>query len=298
MTTRREIEQRWRSLGEIRDIMSSMKMIAYMETRKLARFLSVQQRMLADIEEMAGDLLAHFPGVGPPPAPPRRAAVLLGTERGFCGEFNEDLARWLDATGSGLAPGSVIAVGRRLGIRLADERRVRQAIEGASASEDVPAVLDAIAQAIAPLQQPGGVELAVVYHGHEPRGLRERLLFPPFADRPQPKRRYSHPPLLDLPPQALFAALLDRYLFAALHATLYTSLMAENEHRVQHLDAAIRHLDDRRGELARRGRVLRQEEIVEEIEVILLSVETPVVPRAATGSGHAPLDAPAPRGRS
>jgi len=288
MTLRRESEQRWRSLGEIRNIMNSMKMIAYMETRKLARFLSIQQRMVADIEEMAGDLLAHFAAVGPPPAPARRAAVLLGTERGFCGDFNDSLVRWLDASGSGLAPGSVIAVGRRLGIRLADEPRVQGAIEGAAASEDVPAVLDTLVQAIAPLQQhPGGVALTVVYHGHDPRGLRERQLFPPFADRPQPKRRYGHPPLLNVAPQRLFAALLDQYLFAVLHATLYESLMAENEHRVQHLDAAIRHLDDRRAELARLGRVLRQEEIIEEIEVILLSVEAP-----AAGLRRAVLERP------
>jgi len=276
MTTRREVEQRWRSLGEIRDIMNSMKMLAYMETRKLARFLSVQQRLVADIEEMAADLLAHFPGVRPPPAPARRAAVLLGTERGFCGEFNEDLARWLGAPGRGPGPGDVIAVGRRLGIRLADEPRVRDTIEGAAASEDVPAVLDALAQAVTGLQrQTGGVALSVVYHGNEHGGLRERLLFPPFADGPRPTRRYGHPPLLHVPPQELFAALIDQYLFAVLHATLYTSLMAENEHRVQHLDAAIRHVDDRRTELARLGRVLRQEEIIEEIEVILLSVESP-----------------------
>lgn len=276
MTTRREIDRRWRSLGEIRNIMNSMKMLAFMETRKLARFLAIQQRLVSDIEEMAGDLLAHFPSIGPPPAPERRAAVLLGTERGFCGDFNEDLARWLDASGSGLAADSVIPVGRRLGMRLADKHRARQTIAGAASSEDVPAVLDAIAQAIASLhQQPGGAALTVVYHGHDPAGLRERVLFPPFADRPQPRRRYGHPPLLNVPPQALFAALVDQYLFAVLHATLYTSLMAENEHRVQHLDAAIRHLDDRRTELARLSRALRQEEIIEEIEVILLSVEAP-----------------------
>jgi F-type H+-transporting ATPase subunit gamma len=43
---------------------------------------------------------------------------------------------------------------------------------------------------------------------------------------------------------------------------------------VQRLDAATRHLDRRQNELARQSRALRQEEIIEEIEVLLLSIDT------------------------
>ena len=80
-----------------------------------------------------------------------------------------------------------------------------------------------------------------------------------------------HPPLLNLSPQALLGELTDHYLFAALHAMLYTSLMIENQHRASHLDGAVKHLDDESDKLARHCNVLRQEEIIEEIEVILLS---------------------------
>jgi F-type H+-transporting ATPase subunit gamma len=52
---------------------------------------------------------------------------------------------------------------------------------------------------------------------------------------------------------------------------LYTSLMMENHHRVTHLEGAVKHLDDQSEDLARQGNTLRQEEIIEEIEVILLS---------------------------
>ena len=47
--------------------------------------------------------------------------------------------------------------------------------------------------------------------------------------------------------------------------------MAENERRVQHLNAAVDHLDEKSLDLQRRANALRQEEIIEEIEVILLS---------------------------
>ena len=53
-------------------------------------------------------------------------------------------------------------------------------------------------------------------------------------------------------------------------AVLYP-LMAENRRRMQHLEGAIRRLEERTSELALKRNALRQEEITEEIEVILLS---------------------------
>jgi F-type H+-transporting ATPase subunit gamma len=54
---------------------------------------------------------------------------------------------------------------------------------------------------------------------------------------------------------------------------LYSSLMAENQRRIQHMDAAVRRLERTSTELLQKRNVLRQEEITEEIEVIMLSVE-------------------------
>jgi F-type H+-transporting ATPase subunit gamma len=52
---------------------------------------------------------------------------------------------------------------------------------------------------------------------------------------------------------------------------LYTSLMMENHQRVAHLEGAVKHLGGESAELASKCNGLRQEEIIEEIEVILLS---------------------------
>ena len=49
--------------------------------------------------------------------------------------------------------------------------------------------------------------------------------------------------------------------------------MAENHRRVQHLEGAVEHMDDKIGQLKGQCNALRQEEIIEEIEVILLSTE-------------------------
>jgi len=52
---------------------------------------------------------------------------------------------------------------------------------------------------------------------------------------------------------------------------LFAALMAENQRRVQHLEQAGQHLEREVDALGKRRNMLRQEEIIEEIEVILLS---------------------------
>ena len=118
----------------------------------------------------------------------------------------------------------------------------------------------------------GAFSLTVFYHRADATGIRSVRVLPPFQESP-PSPRFAFPPRLTLEPEAFFAALLDHYLFAALHAIAYTSLMAENHRRMEHLEGAVRRLEQDVEELARRRNILRQEEITEEIEVIMLSVE-------------------------
>jgi F-type H+-transporting ATPase subunit gamma len=50
--------------------------------------------------------------------------------------------------------------------------------------------------------------------------------------------------------------------------------MAENRRRLEHMENALHRMEGKIEDLRRRRNVLRQEEIVEEIEVILLSAES------------------------
>jgi F-type H+-transporting ATPase subunit gamma len=96
-------------------------------------------------------------------------------------------------------------------------------------------------------------------------------VLPPFERYRDAAPRFAYAPSTQLPPPAFFAALLDHYLYSVLHEIMYVSLMAENLRRVRHLEGAVRHLDERSSVLQRECNALRQEEIIEEIEVILLS---------------------------
>lgn len=273
MTRRQDLEHHRHSLGEIREIMNSMKTLAYMETRKLARFLDAQRAVVTSIEEVAADFLGFHPETLPEADEATRVYLLIGTERGFCGDFNQSLVRHLESTLETQPVGNpvLIAVGRKLYALLENDAGVAALIDGPSVVEEVTVVLNRMVHELSSLQERHGV-LAVygLYHGGNDGIVMQKLL-PPFQHYLHQPPHFPHPPVLNLSPAEFLIDLTDHYLFAALHEMLYTSLMAENHQRVAHLEGAVKHLDDKSDELARQCNALRQEEIIEEIEVILLS---------------------------
>ena len=78
------------------------------------------------------------------------------------------------------------------------------------------------------------------------------------------------PPILHLEPDHFYNDFLQHYLLLSLARLFTVSLLAENQYRVQHLDGAVNRLDERLTKLTSHARSLRQEDITEEIEMILL----------------------------
>ncbi|MFT6915252.1 MAG: F-type H+-transporting ATPase subunit gamma [Motiliproteus sp.] len=72
--------------------------------------------------------------------------------------------------------------------------------------------------------------------------------------------------LITMAPERLLRGLGEQELFVRLHHLLHLSLMAENQFRIAHLQGAIKTLD-----LQRKMSRLRQEAIVEEIEIIFIN---------------------------
>lgn len=276
MTRRQTLARHRQSLEEIRDIMNSMKTLAYMEKRKLTALMGAQQQVVASIEAVAADFLGFFANTLPQAASGPVLYLLFGSERGFCGDYNQALLRHLQG-GIDIRPDSrslILAVGRKLHGLLDSDPRVAALVPGASVAEEIPAVLSQVVQSLNALQrQHGGLTLYGVHHGDNEEILTPALL-PPFADCKPPTPPFAHPPLLQLPPHQFLQELSEQYLFAALHAMLYRALLAENHKRYCHLDGAVQHLNDESRDLARQSNALRQEEIIEEIEVILLSASS------------------------
>jgi F-type H+-transporting ATPase subunit gamma len=246
-----------------------------METRKLARFLPAQTAVVRSIEEAAADFLAFHPGILPRAADEPPVFVVIGSERGFCGDFNRPLLAALETAKAAAADGTprLLLVGHKLQALLMDDDRTACPIPGANVADEVPGVIEALVAELVRLQASlGRLSLVAIYHGAD--GVVADQLLPPFRHLLQAEPPSGHAPLLQLDAEDFVLALTEQYVFAALHHMLYTSLMEENRRRVAHLEGATRHLGDECDALARRMNVLRQEEIIEEIEVIILNAST------------------------
>lgn len=274
MTRRRALQGHLTTMGEIRGIMGAMKNLAFSERRKVGRRLEAQGRAVRGIEAAAADFLAFHPQPAPDPAALTPVLLVVGSERGFCGDFNQALLHQVEARRAAPSPPKVLAVGYKLGARLAGRPGVAGTLDGPGVADEVDRALGGVVAALRGLEAAHGpLEITVLHHPADGEGPVARALFPPFSPPPPPPERHGYPPILHLEPPELFARLVDHYLLADLNRVFLTSLLAENDRRLRHLEGAIRRLDERRRELTRQANALRREEITEEIEMILLNVE-------------------------
>jgi len=274
MRGRHEYIDRLRQLTEIKDIMASMKNVAFMETRKLARFIAFQERVVSGIEAAAADFYGFVASPEPQPPPQRSCFVLFGSERGFCADFNERILAAFDLAARETPHGPVlaVAVGGKLSSRMEGDPRLAGHIPGPSAAEEVDDTLIRLVDCLGRLETTATASrVTAIYLTEE---LRVQPLLPPFQHLLKPPGGHAYPPLLYLEPDTFASELIDHYLFAVLHQIIYASLAAENRRRVQHLQGAGEHIDERIEQLTRRIHSLRQEEITEEIEVILITAES------------------------
>lgn len=278
MSRRRNLEQHRQRLDETREIMNSMKALAFMETRKLASFIDAQRAVVGHIHRVAEDFFSFYPAILPPLLRSQTVYLLLGSERGFCGDFNESLVATLlteraeQESKNGQQREQVIAIGAKLYGLLAAEKDRLSCLNGVSVVEDIENTLMEIVDTLKRLQEQNtGLSLRILYHDPDQQEIISTQVLPPFESLHHLQQQFTHPPQLNVRPEEFCRDLIDRYLFSTLHETLYLSLMAENQRRVTHLESAVQQLDDKAADLLRRSNTLRQEEITEEIEIILLS---------------------------
>ena len=276
MSHRRDIETQLRSLNDIKEIMNAMKNLSLMEVHKLTRFLESQRKVIDSIEVAAADFLQFYLTLFPGVEKFRELYLLVGSERGFCGDFNDALIRAFASHSATAREKSVVVVGAKLAAKLGQDARLKAAIDGASVVEEVDAVIVKLMESLTGPSARGApdepLRLTVLHHQPEDEHVAITDL-QPLPSASLKSKPYSHAPLLYLQPRLFLTGLVEQYLFAALHELLYSSLMAENQRRMQRMDSAVRRLEKTSAELMRKRNILRQEEITEEIEVIMLSVE-------------------------
>lgn len=274
MSKRHEMKSRIATLDEIRNILNAMKNLALLEIRKLDIFLTTQQRVVSSIEAASQDFLSFYSHLQSLPKDLQQLWIVIGSERGFCGDFNKTLHQFVQSHEQ-RENQLLLVVGNRLHAKFQDDKRVVAFLGGHSVAEEIHTTLLHLTEVLSRLHQQLQLEkigsISAVYYDNDSGTVKLRQLLP--LALPQQKSEFSYPPVLNLEPSQFWTLLTDHFLYAALHEVFYTSLMIENQMRLEHMEKAIQRLEKNEAQLRLNYNRIRQEEIIEEIEVILLSAE-------------------------
>lgn len=277
MSSQQALKQRLALLDELSTIMDSIKTIARIETQQVRKVLASNQHSADKLLEAGMEFLDGLPEWPDLSVERQELLILIGSERGFCGDFN---TRVLDALAGFLAQEGrqdcvILPVGYRLSSKLESVHNVLPAVSGASVAVELDGVLSLVlARLTLAMPKQGYAAISLLHcderhHDLTAYGLLEALRPPSRSGLPPISQGYS--PILNLEPLAFFGEFLSHYVMLVLHRALVASFVAENQQRMQHLEGALQRIDERRETLHRQQNQKRQEQITEELEIILLN---------------------------
>ncbi|MEC4749924.1 FoF1 ATP synthase subunit gamma [Methylomicrobium sp. Wu6] len=259
MSQRREIETRLALYEDLSGILGAMRSFALAELRKVGKREATQQQLVQNLAAALNDVAFALP---PAEKPDADIWLLFGSVRGFCGSFNEDVLRFWQEQTDEQRP--VILIGERLH-DLLPENDLTFRVPGANGGLDASATIERILPAIADLRQKYRGAPGLIACFRDERGARSQRLLPQADERPAVS---GYPPYVFASPAETAAGIAEHYLFHQMVALLLRSVRVENHMRLMQMENAISHLEEGGSELMRQRNRLRQEEIVEEIELM------------------------------
>lgn len=258
MTLRREIEGRLALFEDLAGILGAMRSFALAELHRVTRREEAQQQAVQELTGTLQDMAAFLP---PQVDAGNDIWLVLGSVRGFCGSFNEDVvSAWQAGGGAGHL---TIVVGERLASTMPDDAQliqVRGAEGGLDAAMTIDRILAAVEQARGAAKGPHGLVACL----RDDKGTRVQRLLPlPVATGKTPM-----PPLVNEPAALVASRVAEHFLLHMLLALLLRSIRVENYMRLMQMENALQHLEHGSEDMTRQRNRMRQEEIVEEIELM------------------------------
>ena len=259
MMRRREIEGQLVLYDDLSGILGVMKSFALVELRRVTKREEAEHHAVETVKQALDAVFSSLPA---PVETEGDILLLFGSARGFCGSFNEDVARaWKESNG---IQSPTIVIGERLSLLLPEHANIEW-IPGANGAQDASDVIARMLTAIEHLRRKRPQEMGLVAYLHDEHETRiQRLLPLPTPANPTP----AYLPLTNESPVVVAESVVEHYLFHSLFAFFLRSLYVENHMRLMQMENALSHLDRKSEEMRMLRNRLRQEEIVEEIELI------------------------------
>lgn len=289
METLEALARRMATAEDVRDLVRTMKSVAAVSIRQYERTAEALAAYDRPIELGLRAVLREHPlpdAADRGRAPVRTAAVVLGSDQGLCGTFNEQVVRRLqtDLTAGTLVRGRfrLLAVGARVVGRLEEIGLVADHAVGMVASaQQLPTLTEDLVLILDGWQTHGEV-LEVVVYGSRPSPVgpavahrqrllplaeerRQHLAEEPWPSRMLPRRTVDRPLLL--------GALVRQELFVSLTRLLALSAASEHASRLAAMQAAEHNIDERLEDLRRDYHGRRQTAITTEMLDIVAGAE-------------------------
>lgn len=269
MTNRRVLSQTIERYTDIGGILTALRNIALMDLQKLGQRLEHERNLLTLVSRIGADFNNSFTSL---PVTFHDCHLIVGTERGFCRDFNTLMLRQARSLLS--EDKSIAVIGGRLADLLPGEDMIQ--IEGAKLSDELGTVIERILVFLKQLQNKLNdkiLRVSVSYHDEQPDSIATRIITPSSEVSEPLTTDFSNPPQLSLTPWHFFELFSQQSLLLSLEAILALSLTMENRVRLDHIGNAIKRLDERVEKLRSKMHIIRQGEITQEIETIISSLD-------------------------
>jgi F-type H+-transporting ATPase subunit gamma len=279
MATLEELGRQIAAADDLQSVVRTMKAISAASIRRHEQAEAAMSGYLATVEMALQVVLRDLALGGDPPTREhgRTGIVIIGSDIGLCGAFNERLVPMARAVRDADPPNRtrVMVVGAR-----AVAAWTADSGQSPDATIEVPATVEALSRTIATVldrfdhwrDHEDVTRLILLNNAPAADAAYETVrtdLFPvepawldALRTRPWPSRRL---PLPSGSPDALFRHLIRQLLFARLHAALIRSRTAEHAARLAAMQAADRSIEDKLDDLRVTHRLRRQDVITAEL---------------------------------
>jgi len=276
----RQLEQQIETINELRDIIHAMRSLAAIYLKQAEAQLRGVRAYREVVTAAIADAVRRLDEIPQTKRSGRTCIVVLGSEQGLCGRFNEIVAEAAVERGREIGDTDFIVVGRRAVGNL--ERaggRVVSVVQSNSSPEAAQVVIRRVATEAYRQYTRGDYGRLYLLHAVylSPGRMRTQLTsilpmdFSAWA--PEPGARGKAPPAMTLSPNELLAALVGEFYFVALFQAFVESLAAENGMRLQSMEAAKQNIDDTKESLRRRAQQFRQDAITDELLDVIAGAE-------------------------
>jgi len=289
MKTLEELRRRIGSVEDMQSVVSTMKSLAAARirqfetaadaTRAYSYTVNLALQILMRDQKPPTKKRQHRTGE-------RMGLVLLGSDQGFCGRFNESVAQaaiqFSPVSDNPTVTPHVLVVGSRLNqLIVTSDLTISRTLHVPSSVSDITSVIQEVIPQIERWQREFEIPRVELFYNQRRSAatyeLKQLQLMPLSRDFMDQLGKQDWPsrslPIYHLPWRDLFTLVVRQYLFLQLFRACAESLASENASRIAAMQQAEKNIDQRLNELSSQFNQNRQRAITEELLDIISGFE-------------------------